>query len=228
VSVWLGRNVLDWLGRCTSFCVGLLGLESVRVGLYISCTRGLLGLNLVSVWAVQVHGSVVGKNCSRFSGLRRSHSPTFLMYVGHLLFQLAWLSESHDTQWVCRGCLHWSVLWSSAQLPHLSADTVHSYVWWFHPWHLRHLIGSFFTFSVRIFLLHIIKPSAMILLADFASVKETNRWADFCSGVLLAVGLTQRILAKVSGSMWLASRISMRCASFSGSIVRGALKAIIV
>jgi hypothetical protein len=84
-------------------------------------------------------------------------------------------------------------------------------------------VGSLLTFSAQILLLHTVSPSEITLLADFVSVKDRKRWADFCSGEHRVIGLIHWIAVRTLSSILFAARISSACLGSSGFRVSGAL-----
>lgn len=85
------------------------------------------------VFAVQVHGSAVGKYCSALSGFLTLNSSSFLTNVGQVLHQLACLPELQEEHFFVCGDGHSLVLCFSAQLPHLSSFSRHSLAKWPQP-----------------------------------------------------------------------------------------------
>ena len=119
--------------------------------------KSLLLLVMGLSFAVQVHGSSIGKNCKVLLGFLVLNLLVFLIKVWQLWFQLEWLSDLHETH-LLAGLRQSLILWFSAQLPQVSLFSMQSLAWWFQPWHFIHLVGSHFAFSVQHLLLQMFIP----------------------------------------------------------------------
>ena len=143
-------------GRLWSLIVCVMGLYGRVICLYLPlCFPALCHVSLggpIGVCEVRmilagcviwVQGSSVGKYGMVFSVSRLSILAHLHVNVGQSLSKLAWSLVLHETQWCLVLLEHVEVLCLSPHVLHVSYFCGHVYVRWFHPWHLRHLMGSF-------------------------------------------------------------------------------------